>query len=123
MERFLDRADYKNGQLTIVFTDAAHLADSWKFADLHGKSAEFERGIMRLVRMALGTAAPSRAFEHQSYRSEEGIISYPAEPGRDVKITLHPDSQRTPSFLFQETPGMMGGLIFHSYDASWSIHT
>jgi hypothetical protein len=123
MERALHRADYANGQLTVVFTDAAHLADSWNFADRHGKTQEFEHALMRLVRMALGSAVPQRAFRHPNYVTGEGMIDYPAQPGQEVKITLQPDRQRTPSFLFQETPGMVGGLIFRSYDGSWSIHT
>jgi hypothetical protein len=123
MERPLHRTDYKNGQLTVVFTDAAHLADAWNFADKHGKTQEFEQGVMRLIRMALGGAVPSRAFQHESYREEGVMIQYPAQPGQEAKITISPDNHRTPSFLFQETPGLVGGLIFHSYDASWSIHT
>jgi hypothetical protein len=123
MDRPLHRTDYDNGQLTIVFTDAAHLADAWTFAYKHGKSDEFEHAIMRLIRSALGNAAPSREFSHQSYRAGEGMIVYPAQPGQEVKLTIQPDSTHTPSFLFRETPGLVGGLIFHSYDASWTIHT
>lgn len=123
MERPLDRTDYKNGQLTVIFTDAAHLADAWNFADKHKKSAEFEQGIMRLVRMALGNAIPSRASQYPNYKTGEGMLEIPAEPGRDVKITISPDGHKVPSFLFQEQPGLVGGLIFHSYDATWSIHT
>jgi hypothetical protein len=123
MDRPLHRADYANGQLTVVFTDAAHLADSWNFADRHGKTAEFEQALMRLVRMGLGSAVPQRAFRHPNYVTGEGMIDYPAQPGQEVKITLQPDSHAAPSFLFQETLGLVGGLIFHSYDATWAIHT
>jgi hypothetical protein len=123
MDRPLHRTDYANGQLTIVFSDAAHLADSWAFAGKYGKIPEFERAIMRLIRMALGAAVPSQAGQYPNYKTGEGVIEYPAQPGQEVKLTIHPDSTKTPSFLWQEQPGLTGGLIFHSYDASWTIHT
>jgi hypothetical protein len=117
MKRFFHRDDYKNGTLTITFTDAAHLADAWNFAEQNGQKAEFEKAIMRLFRVALGAAIPQPASE--TY----GGQAHDAAPGRDSKITIAPDSHNKPSFFWSEEKGMVGGLLWHPSDGTWSIHT
>jgi len=106
MQRQFHRSDYENGQLEVVFTNAGHLADSWNYANLIGKSVEFERGMMSLLRIALGRAVPHADMK-----------------GRSCKITISPDFYNVPSFLWQEEKGMIGGLIFHSHSQEWGIHT
>jgi hypothetical protein len=117
MERFYHRVDYKNGELTVVFRDAAHLVDAWNFAVEHNKEAEFNRAIMKLVRLALGATLPQREStwpDGTHFDAHEGI---------NHKITIHPDSHEEPSFLWQEEKGMVGGLIWHQHSGDWSIHT
>ena len=117
MERSFHRQDYANGKLTLVFTDAAHLADSWNYADKIGKSVEFERAVMRLIRTNLGRCMPQNEWQN-------GDTKYEARSGRESVVTISPDSHTAPSFFWQEdNKGMVGGLIFHSYSGEWGIHT
>lgn len=117
MERQFHREDYNNGKLTIVFTDAAHLADSWNYAEKIGKGVEFEQAVMRLIRTCLGRCLPEK-------ENSWGDANYPARKGRESTVTISPDSYSAPSFLWQEdNKGMVGGLIYHSYAGNWGIHT
>lgn len=117
MERFFQRADYKDGKLTVVFENAGHLADAWNFAEKHKKGIEFERALMRLIRVALGGAlARKESTWHDGTKFE-------ATPGREHKITIYPDSYNEPSFGWNEEKGMVGGLIWHHRSGDWSIHT
>jgi hypothetical protein len=117
MERQFHRQDYKNGEFTIVFRDAAHLVDSWNYADKIGKGAEFERALMRLLRTNVGRCLPRKCSEY-----EGNVI--PATEGKESKLVISPDSHTAPSFFWCEEPrGMVGGLIFHSYSGEWGIHT
>jgi hypothetical protein len=117
MERPFHREDYQNGRLTICFTDAAHLTDSWNFARKHGRGADFALAMMQLISVALGATLPQRECVWP-----DGDVS-PAKPGTDHKITISPDSHTAPSFLWQEEKGMVGGLIWHHRSGDWSIHT
>jgi hypothetical protein len=117
MERFFHRDDYKDGKLTIIFENAGHLADTWYFAQNCNKSAEFNKALMGLIRMALGSAVP------QKESTWPDGTHFDATPGRDHKIHIYPDSLNEPSFYWQEKPGMVGGLIWHHTSGEWSIHT
>lgn len=117
MERHFHREDYNDGSLTITFANAGHLADAWAFARKHNKTVAFEQAIMRLVNVALGAALPQRECTWP-----DGT-KFGAHPGRDAKITIGPDGFNEPSFGWYEEKSMVGGLIWHHRDASWSIHT
>jgi hypothetical protein len=116
MERNFTRADYENGKLTVQFNDAGHFIDSWNHAEKIGKGREFEQGVMRLIRMAFGRTLPQKQWVHEDTLHE-------AQPGKEGKITIMPDSPNYPSFFWCEEKGMHGGLIFHQHDNSWDIHT
>lgn len=116
MPRHFHRADYKNGQLTVVFTDVAHIVDSMNFAANHGHGAAFENALMSLVTMALGAAVPRGKFTYPDGTVRE------AAPGNECKITISPDSFDRPSLAWFEEPGMTGGMIWHG-EGEWRIHT
>jgi hypothetical protein len=116
MERPFHRIDYNNGKLTIHFEDAAHLANAWTFAEKHKKGVDFERAMMKLIRVALGGAIPRRSTN----QDEPDAWDY---AGRERKITIYPDSLSEPSFGWHEEKGMVGGLIWHHRSGDWSIHT
>ena len=122
MERQFHRNDYKNGEFTIVFSDAAHFVDSWNYADNIGKGVEFERAVMRLIRTCVGRTLPQKAWTMSL--GTEAQVTYPATEGKESKLVISPDSHTAPSFFWSEEPkGMVGGLIFHSYSGIWGIHT
>ena len=121
MERAFARSDYKNGELTIKFTDAGHLADAWEFARKHGKEAAFERAIMRLIGVALGAAVPQTECTWP-----DGTV-FKAQPGREISLTIRPDGYDDPGFSWHEKMGqdtrLVGGLLWHHRSGEWSIHT
>jgi hypothetical protein len=99
------------------YRDAGHLADAWNFAHQCNKSAEFNKAMMGLIRMALGAAIPRKESTWP-----DGT-HFDASPGREAKITIYPDSHSEPSFGWHEEKGLVGGLIWHHRSGEWSIHT
>jgi hypothetical protein len=123
---------YDNGEVTVHFTNAAHLVDTYNYAREIGMEAAFCFHIMRLVMMAAGSAIPKNRFVWHEGQEDEQV--YPAQEGRKIAMTISPDGFNDPGFgwceFIPEQPGkavwknlMNGGLIFHYSSADWSIHT
>lgn len=121
--------NWRESQIAIRFTNAAHFADTLEFVRKAEQTAKFWEAIAYLVSL----------FRNDSIGWEGGQFGPPSEPPdpprepRNVTIWLRPDSLVRPSFVWSaetmdDIPGakpkilLTGGMIYRDNDG-WTFHT
>lgn len=126
---FRRQKNWRNAQIAVRFTNAAHFADCLDFLAKTNQAAEFWKQIGGLATMFRRDAAGQKGGQF----GPPGEPPDPDVPPVNINLWLSPDSLARPSFVWRaeavdDIPGshpkmiLHGGLIYRDNEG-WTIHT